>query len=133
MSRDAVESMGMYFTQKEIQLMKKACGALSKEELMQRLGDPPKKFRPSTNMNSSGNMAALKLTYEDSKQYGMGVARHRQIKTAYQMPKKHQDVLRVDQHKNTYINYPNKSYEILRKKQVPQSKIMAQASDPRVT
>ena len=107
----------MYFTAKEIQLMKKACGALSKEELMQRLADPPKNHRPSTNMNSTGNMQALKLTYEDSKQYGMGVAsRNRQLKTAYQMPKKHQDVLRVDSHKNTYVNYPNKSYEILRKK-----------------
>jgi len=34
MSRDAVESMGMYFSNKEVQLMKKACGAVSKEELM---------------------------------------------------------------------------------------------------
>lgn len=83
MSRDAVESMGMYFTSKEIQLMKKACGALSKEELMQRLADPPKKHRPSTNMNSTGYMQALKLTYEDSKQYGMGVSRNRALKTAY--------------------------------------------------
>ena len=39
--------------------MKKACGAVSREELMQRLADPPKKFRPSTNMNQSGKMTAL--------------------------------------------------------------------------
>lgn len=67
--------------------MKKACGAVSREELMQRLADPPKKFRPSTNMNQSGKMTALKLTYEDSKQYQMGVcrvkSRNREIKTAY--------------------------------------------------
>ena len=59
--------MGMYFSNNEVQLMKKACGAVSKEDLMQKLADPPRKFRPTTNMNNSGKMTALKLTYEDSK------------------------------------------------------------------
>lgn len=116
--------------------MKKACGAASREELMQRLADPPRKFRPSTNMNSTGKMTALKLTYEDAKQYQMGVtrgnSRNREIKTAYQGPQKGRDVLRADPKRNTYVNHPNKSYEILTKKEVAQSKILAQASDPRV-
>lgn len=54
MPRDAIQNLGMYFTSKEIQQMKKACGAQSKEELMQRLADPRQKFRPSTNMNNTG-------------------------------------------------------------------------------
>jgi len=90
-------------------------------------------------MNNTGKMTALKLTYEDSKQYQMGVtrggkpgSRNREIKTAYQGPKNGQDVLRADPRKNTYVNHPNKSYEILRKKEVVQSKILTQASDPRV-
>ena len=61
------EHVEMYFSNKEVQLMKKACGAVSREELMQRLADPPRKFRPSTNMNNSGKMTALKLTYEDTR------------------------------------------------------------------
>ena len=55
------------FTAKDIDELKRTSGAISKEDLMQRLADPPRKFRPSTNMNKSGNMTALKMTYVDSK------------------------------------------------------------------
>mmetsp|Transcript_6174 Transcript_6174/g.9977 ORF Transcript_6174/g.9977 Transcript_6174/m.9977 type:complete len:82 (-) Transcript_6174:1880-2125(-) len=64
--------------------MKATTGAQSNEELMQRLSDPQKKFRPTTNMNKTGNMTALRLTYNDAKQYAMGTTtRNREIKSAY--------------------------------------------------
>jgi hypothetical protein len=55
----------------------------------------------------------------------MGAARrNKQINTAYAASKKNAEVLKVDKRVNTYVNHPNKSQEILRKKSVPQSKIL---------
>jgi len=53
------------FSQKQLRLMKHAMGAISDQELLQKLADPPKHNRPSTNMNKSGNLRALKLTYRN--------------------------------------------------------------------
>jgi len=39
-------------------------------------------------------------------------------------------VLKVAKARNTYVNYPNRTQEILRNKGVPQSKILEQASNP---
>ena len=45
--------------------MRRELHATSRIDLLQRLADPPKKFRPSTNMNSSGKMIAVNLAYKD--------------------------------------------------------------------
>jgi len=63
---------------------------------------------------------------------GMSKTRNGQIQTAYAGAKKDAEVLRADRRRNTYVNHPNKSQEILRKKAVPQSRILDQASDPRI-
>ena len=63
MPRDTSESLGQVFSQKEIKLLKQVNGALSKHDLIQKLEDPPRKFKPHTNMNKTGKMTTLKLTY----------------------------------------------------------------------
>lgn len=54
------------------------------------------------------------------------------MRTAYAGGRRDAEVMKVDRRRNTYVNHPNKSQEILRKKAIPQSKILAQASDPRI-
>lgn len=121
MVRDAAEQLGVCFTRKEIDLMKQAHGCQGREELVQRLADPPRPFRPTTNMNKTGKMTALRLTYEDAPQFSCGQpkARKKQIQTAYAANKKMLNVINGDQETNTFINHPNKSQEILRKKLAP--------------
>jgi hypothetical protein len=112
-SREACENLGMYFTKKEIELLKGASGAVSREDLMQKLCDPPKIFRPSTNMNTTGNLTAINLTYKDTRQFEKGVSRlrNRQIKGAYSSAVADKNYISVKSihGRNTYVNYPNKS------------------------
>jgi hypothetical protein len=58
-------------------------------------------------MNKSGNMTSVKLTY--------GVSEND----------------KVGKGSSAFLNYPNKSKEILKKKARVQSKILEQAADPR--
>ena len=67
-------------------------------------------------MNKTGQMTALRLTYEDSRQFEMGVTKNvTEVRTAYAVKKKSgAEVLKVCQKRNTYINHPNKSQDILK-------------------
>jgi len=62
-------------------------------------------------MNRSGEMTALNLTYKNARQYQMGPSqqKNKEQKTAYAVPKKTAKVLKVNEQKNTYVNYPNRS------------------------
>ena len=42
--KEAVENLGAFFTAKEIKKMKELTGAISNEELIQKLANPRKKF-----------------------------------------------------------------------------------------
>ena len=75
MARDASETIGQVFSAKDVRLMKRACNLDSDAQLVQRLVDPPKRHRPSTNMNRSGNMTCLRLTYQNQKQVAMGTTK----------------------------------------------------------
>jgi hypothetical protein len=66
---DAVKILGQYFSHKEIEIINENLGALSKQDLVQKLVDPPKKFKPSTTMNRTGGMTTLKLTYQNAPQF----------------------------------------------------------------
>lgn len=130
-TRDDPSGLHKMFTPNEIKVLKQALGAISDNDLLQKLHDPPKQNRPSTNMNRTGGMQALKLTYCNQKQYELGTCnRSKPMRTAYQGPVKDREVLRVHPSKNTYVNLPNKTQEILKKRGVPQSKILQNASNP---
>ena len=62
-NQESNKVLGVVFTMKDIANLKKESGAISKNDLIQRLADPPRKFRPSTNMNRTGHMTALNMTY----------------------------------------------------------------------
>ena len=107
--------MESVFTRKDLKKLQSHSNAISREQLIQKLVDPPRRFRPSTNMNKTGQMTALRLTYEDSRQYEMGVSKNvSEVRTAYAVKKKNAEVLKVCPKRNTYINHPNKSQDILR-------------------
>lgn len=70
-------------------------------------------------------MTALRLTYEDSRQFEMGVAKNvSEVRTAYAVKKKSAEVLKVCQKRNTYINHPNKSQDILKNQGNEASRIL---------
>lgn len=79
-------------------------------------------------------MTALKLTYQNAPQfqYGSFKRRQRNLVSAYSGKRADNTVMNANARVNTYVNYPNKSQEILKKKQIPQSKILQDAQDPRI-
>lgn len=83
-------------------------------------------------MNPSGKMIAVNLAYKDKHQFALGQPRSKRLLSAYQGSKKDKAFMNAHQPKNTYVNYPNKSQEILQKKKAVNSKILEQSNDPRI-
>lgn len=87
-----------------MKILMKQLECSSKYELMQKLLDPPKKFKPSTNMNDSGKMTALRMTYKNKNHTETNGKR---IQSAYHGSRKDKKVLNAHIKQNTYINFPN--------------------------
>ena len=107
-------------------------GASNDYEFWHRLKDPPQHARPKTGKKTATMSSKnIVLTYGNMKQYELGTKnRNKEIRKVYQLPESQREALKVRNSRNTYVSHSNKTYEILEKKIVPQSKILEKNSNP---